>query len=90
MAPPSDKIASLKPLFWDYKWESVVNRLHHPYVALRVLEWGNRQQIEVWLEAVGWEAVCRALQHPRVQKLMDPRTRTYWELVLKRRGLAIR
>lgn len=31
----------LKPLFWDYQWTSVLERIDSPFVIARVLELGN-------------------------------------------------
>ena len=41
------KLGILKNLFWDYKWNSVLQKLDSPFVIARVLEIGDEEQVKV-------------------------------------------
>lgn len=73
------KLQILKDLFWDYKWESVINNLDSPFVIARVLEIGNERQVKVFISFVGWEKILDFLS--KYEKLLSKQSFNFWRLV---------
>lgn len=69
----------LQPLFWEYRWESVIQHLNSPLVIARVLEMGSPEQVRLFLQMVG-EQVIRDFLHTRGQKLLSARSYNFWNL----------
>ena len=68
----------LKELFWDYKWNSVLKRLHSPFVIARVLEIGNKNQVKELEKAIGKEKIKDFLKnYPR---LLSKSSLNFWRL----------
>lgn len=55
-------IEILAPLFWEYSWESLKNKLKSPFVIARVLELGDPSQFRVLERAVGKEVIKEFLK----------------------------
>lgn len=69
----------LKPLFWDYQWTSVLERIDSPFVIARVLELGNPPQVRALINRVGEEKIIGFLQR-KGEKLLSARSFNFWTL----------
>lgn len=78
--PPSRKaLASLlSPLFWDRKLTPSDLEDYPDWVLARVLMFGSREQIAGSRLYFGNEAIRRVVE----RRVVDPRTRNYWRLIL--------
>jgi hypothetical protein len=76
----SSKVEILKPLFWGYKWDSVKENLDSPFVIARVLEFGDPEQVEVFINLVGEDSIKRFLKE-KGKKLLSPRSYNFWKIV---------
>ncbi|MEO0144381.1 MAG: hypothetical protein ABIL49_07495 [candidate division WOR-3 bacterium] len=72
-------IKTLKDLFWDYDWESVLRNLDSPFVISRVLEIGNKEQVRAFLSVVSEEKIKEFLT--KYEKLLSKQSLNFWRLV---------
>ncbi len=72
-------IKTLKDLFWDYDWESVLRNLDSPFVIARVLEMGNKEQVRAFLSVVSEEKIKEFLT--KYEKLLSKQSLNFWRLV---------
>jgi hypothetical protein len=77
----------LKPLFWEYDWDSVQKNLTSPFVIARVLELGNPQQFHLFAELVG-HGVIKSLLHEKGKELLSPQSFNFWRLYYQRNEVA--
>jgi len=68
----------LKELFWDYKWDSVVEKLDSPFVIARVLEIGNKEQVKEFEKSTGKEKIKYFLK--KYGKLISEKSLNFWRL----------
>jgi hypothetical protein len=68
----------LKELFWDYNWDSVVEKLDSPFVIARVLEIGNKEQVKELEKAIGKEKIKDFLK--KYEKLLSEQSLNFWRL----------
>jgi hypothetical protein len=52
----------LKELFWDYKWNSVLEKLDSPFVIARVLEIGDEDQVRTLIKEIGDDKIIDFLK----------------------------
>ena len=76
----SSKIEILQPLFWDCKWDSVKENLGSPFVIARVLEFGDPEEINLFVRLVGKDSIKRFLRE-KGKKLLSPRSYNFWKMV---------
>ena len=72
-------IGILKSLFWDYRWDSVKEHLTSPFVIARVLEMGNPEQVQVFLQMVGKQTI-RDFLSTHGKKLLSNKSYNFWTL----------
>ncbi|MCS7279735.1 MAG: hypothetical protein NZ530_06755 [Thermodesulfobacteriaceae bacterium] len=77
-------LRKLKPLFWDYDWNSVENNLESPFVIARVLELANPEQFRVYSSLVGDDEIKNFLEK-KGQKLLSKRAYNYWKLYYEKK-----
>lgn len=70
----------LKPLFWDYDFESVVRNLQSPFVIARLLELGTPEQFEVLRGKVQDEKIIEFLKSERAKRLLSKVSLNFWLL----------
>jgi hypothetical protein len=68
----------LKELFWDYNWDSVVEKLDSPFIIARVLEIGNKEQVKELEKAIGKEKIKDFLK--KYEKLLSEQSLNFWRL----------
>ena len=68
----------LKELFWDYKWDSVLEKLDSPFVIARVLEIGNKEQVKELEKAIGKEKIKDFLK--KYENLLSKQSLNFWRL----------
>jgi len=68
----------LKELFWDYKWNSVLEKLDSPFVIARVLEIGNKEQVKELEKAIGKEKIKYFLK--KYENLLSKQSLNFWRL----------
>jgi len=68
----------LKELFWDYKWDSVLEKLDSPFVIARVLEIGNKEQVKELEKAIGKEKIKYFLK--KYENLLSKQSLNFWRL----------
>lgn len=73
------ELGILKPLFWEYHWASVKQKLTSPAVIARVLELGNPEQFRLFASVVGNETI-RAFLYEKGAKLLSPQSYNFWRL----------
>lgn len=79
-----DELEKLKPLFWDYEWESLKKNLISSFVISRVLEMANPEQFRIFSSAVGDEVIIRFLEE-KGEKMLSKRALNYWRLYYEKR-----
>ncbi len=75
----SKGLEKLKPLFWDYKWESVLKNLSSPFVITRVLEIGNSEQVRILIEHIGNDALKEYIENYAKEHL-SKLSYNFWKL----------
>lgn len=68
----------LKPLFWDTPLKHVHFKDFPDWVVLRVLDYGNLDQLKVVLKLYGLEQVVAVFK--RGKKKLSPKTQSFWQL----------
>ncbi|MEN3046983.1 MAG: hypothetical protein ABDH49_08440 [Candidatus Hydrothermales bacterium] len=74
----SAELKTLKDLFWDYEWESVLKNIDSPFVIARVLEIGNKEQVKEFINLVGSEKIKEFLK--KYPRLLSKESRNFWKL----------
>lgn len=77
--------ASFKPFFWDCDFAALSWNEHARFIAERVLVYGRDDDVR-WIEAHADSAFIRDLV--ATSRVLDAKTRNYWELVLNGRHQA--
>lgn len=77
----------LRPLFWEYDWNSVREKLNSPFVIARILELGNPEQFHVLAELVGDEVIKTFLRE-KGERLLSPQSFNFWRLYYQRNEVA--
>jgi hypothetical protein len=72
------KIEILKELFWDYKWESVLEKMDSPFVISRVLEIGNKYQVKTLEQVVGKQKIKNFLK--KYENLLSEQSLNFYKL----------
>jgi|GEM_PF-708008 len=68
----------LKELFWDYKWDSVVEKLDSPFVIAKVLEIGNKEQAKELEKAIGVNKIKDFLE--KYENFLSKQSLNFWRL----------
>lgn len=71
-------LRSVAPLFWDRRLRPADLADHALWVLCRVLMYGNLPQMQATRSYYGDELIRQAI----AQRVVDTRTRGYWELIL--------
>jgi hypothetical protein len=79
--------ASLHPLFWDCRPESVDPEAHAPFVLERVLEYGTLAQVR-WAVATYGPDRIRAFLRDRGVRTLSRKTLGFWTILLGLEGEA--
>ena len=74
-----DELTKLKGLFWDYSWESVVEKLRSPFVIARVLELGNSEQVGILINHVGEKALKEFIEK-YAERLLSELSYNFWKI----------
>jgi transcriptional regulator with XRE-family HTH domain len=74
----------LKRLFWDHPLKQADLEAHPVWVVERVLEYGNLDDIRVLREAMGKERFLSAVAEAQ---RVSPRTRSFWNKLLRLEGI---
>jgi len=82
-----EEIGKLKPLFWEYKWESVKEKMDSVFVISKILELGNPEQIKILEKAVGKEKIRNFLEE-KGEKLLSPKSYNFWKNYYERKTSA--
>lgn len=69
----------IKPLFWDYEWDSVKKNLNSPFVIARVLEMGNPEQFKILVSVVGDDKIIKFLQESG-ERLLSRKSLNFWRI----------
>lgn len=72
------KIDILKPLFWDYDFESVKKNIHSHFVIARVLELGTPEQFEVLRSFLSDEKITEFLRSENTSKFLSRKSLNFW------------
>jgi transcriptional regulator with XRE-family HTH domain len=80
----SDALAQLKRLFWDYPIEIADLRQRSVWVAERVLEYGNLNDVRTLLQTLGRRSFLAAVA---AAERVSPRTRSFWCQMLEQEGI---
>lgn len=86
MSFSKDELEKLKPLFWEYKWESVKENLTSPVVIARVLEMANPEQFKIFSSAVGDEEIMKFLKL-KEKRCFQRGPLTSGNFIMRERGL---
>ena len=78
MKNKNKNLKTLKELFWDYKWNSVLEKLDSPFVIARVLEIGNKEQVKELEKAIGKEKIKDFLK--KYENLLSKQSLNFWRL----------
>jgi len=81
-----NKLEILKPLFWEYDWNSVKENLNSSFVIAKVLELGDPEQFHFFAEIVGNE-VIKAFLYEKGEKLLSPQSFNFWQLYYQRNDI---
>jgi len=81
------EIEKLKPLFWEYKWESVKKNMDSVFVISKILELGSPEQIKILEKTVGKEKIRNFLEE-KGRKLLSPKSYNFWKNYYERRTSA--
>ena len=73
-----NKLHLLKPLFWDYNWDSVLKNLDSPFAIARVLEIGNKEQVKLFVNEIGDEKIKDFLMNHG--HLLSKQSLNFWRL----------
>jgi len=68
----------LKELFWDYKWDSVLEKIDSPFVIARVLEIGNKEQVKELEKVIGGNKIKDFLK--KYENLLSKQSLNFWRL----------
>lgn len=78
------KLNKLKPLFWEYYWESVKEKLNSPFVIARVLEFATPEQFQIFTENIDEREILKFL-NKRGKKLLSKRSLNFWKLYYEKK-----
>ncbi|PSR03036.1 MAG: hypothetical protein BRD50_06485 [Bacteroidetes bacterium SW_11_45_7] len=73
-------IEKIKPLFWEYDWESVQKKMTSYFVIARVLEFGTPEQFATLVAVIGETPVQDFLATRSADRLLSRRSLNYWRL----------
>jgi hypothetical protein len=88
MSFSKDELDKLKPLFWEYKWESVKENLASPVVIARVLEMANPEQFKIFSSAVGDTEIIKFLK-TKGERMLSKRSFNFWKLYYEKKSKKI-
>jgi len=88
MSFSKEELEKLKPLFWEYKWESVRENLASPLVISRVLEMANPEQFKIFSSVVGDEEIINFLK-TKGEKMLSKRSFNFWKLYYEKKAKKI-
>lgn len=74
-----DDLDRLKDLFWDYRWDSVVENLSSPFVIARVLELGNSEQVDILIKQIGEDALKQFIEK-YAERLLSKISYNFWKI----------
>ena len=77
--------ATLHPLFWDCRPESLDSDAHAPLVLERVLEYGSLASVRWALEAYGPDRI-REFLRTRGARTLSRKTLSFWKVLLDLEG----
>lgn len=77
-------VAQLKRLFWDYPVKATDLRRRTVWVAERVLEYGNLNDVRMLQQTLGRESFLAAVS---AAERVSPRTRNFWCQMLEQEGV---
>jgi len=82
-----EEIEKLRSLFWEYKWESVKEKLDSVFVISKILELGSPEQIKILEKAVGKKKIRNFLKE-KGEKLLSPKSYNFWKNYYERKTSA--
>jgi len=85
MSLSKEELEKLKPLFWEYQWESVKENLTSPVVISRVLEVANPEQFKIFSSVVGDEEIIKFLA-TKGEKMLSRKSLNYWRLYYEKKA----
>lgn len=77
-------LKQIKNLFWDYKWESVIDNLESPFVIARILEMGSKKQVKKFISIIGDQKIIDFLE--KYGKLLSKQSLNFWKLVYQNKS----
>lgn len=64
-------LEKLKHLFWDYEWNSVLEKLNSHFVIARVLELRDKEEFKILRDAIRDSEIINFLKSEKAQKLLS-------------------
>lgn len=77
-------LIKLKPLFWDYEWNSVRKNLGSPFAIARVLEMGNPEQFKILVSVVGDDRIVKFLKESG-ERLLSRKSLNFWRIYYEKK-----
>lgn len=74
----------LKPIFWEYEWDSVRKNLTSPVIIAKLLEMANPEQFKIFSSLVGDEEIKRFLEK-KGEKRLSKKAYNYWKLYYEKK-----
>lgn len=73
-------LEKLKHLFWDYNWDSVLEKLNSHFVIARVLELGDKEEFKILRDVIGDPEIINFLKSEKAQKLLSRQSLNFWKI----------